>query len=109
MDYGLGQTLRTFHDLPENPKEDKGWEMTFPRQHVIYLDKKPNLPKYYPVIIHFQREADYIHKIPTLPFQDKGSNEIREQNLIILLPFKLLSLRKDFEKGTVKRKCGTIG
>lgn len=98
MDYGLSQTLRTFHELPENPKEYTGWEMTFPRQRVIYLDKKPNLPEYYPVIIHFQGEADYIHKIPVLPFQDKGPNEIQEQNLIILLPFKLLSLRKDFEK-----------
>ena len=98
MDYGLSQTLRTFHELPENPKEYTGWEMTFPRQRVIYLDKKPNLPEYYPVIIHFQGEADYIHKIPVLPFQDKGPNEIQEQNLVILLPFKLLSLRKDFEK-----------
>ena len=33
-----------------------------------------------------------------LSFQEESLSEIKEKNLIVLLPFKLLSLRKDFEK-----------
>ena len=88
----------SFQELPFDPACGQVWEMEFPRQIVIYLDEKPGLPEYYPVTIHFQGEGSYTHRISVLSFQEESLSEIKEKNLIVLLPFKLLSLRKDFEK-----------
>ena len=98
MNYGMNQAFRSFQELPFDPACGQVWEMEFPRQIVIYLDEKPGLPEYYPVTIHFQGEGSYTHHISVLSFQEKSLSEIKEKNLIVLLPFKLLSLRKDFEK-----------
>ena len=98
MNYGMNQAFGSFQELPFDPACGQVWEMEFPRQIVIYLDEKPGLPEYYPVTIHFQGEESYTHHISVLSFQEKSLSEIKEKNLIVLLPFKLLSLRKDFEK-----------
>ncbi len=92
IDYGYKHAIRywDFMELPLN--DEKIVNMSFPNQLVIYLNNN-NAPSEYKVNINFNDQGEMLYRIPVIQFQDKDIPEIRDKNLVILLPFKLLKLR----------------
>ena len=74
--------------------------MRYPQQILIYLDLDPSarIPDEYPITIQFPSGKEITHRIPVLKFQEKELSEIRDRHMVILLPFRLLRLRKKIEK-----------
>lgn len=105
MEYGFRHALQNMAPLPhvsekgmnESAREECVSHFRFPRQIVIYLDQEMEIPEEYVVEVEFPGEGVFEHRIPILYFQKKEIDEIRRKNLIILLPFRLLQLRRKIE------------
>ncbi len=104
MEYGFQYALRNMSPLPHITHREEAvsepWKsyFRFPRQIVIYLDQETAIPEEYTVEVQFPGEGSFEHRIPVLYFQKKTLEEIKQDNLVILLPFRLLQLRKEIEK-----------
>ena len=70
----------------------------FPEPVVIYLDKIEYLPEEYTLDIHFGNQGTFQYHVPTCNFCAMSPEEIKEKNMIILLPFYILKLRKLIQK-----------
>lgn len=98
LEYGFSHTLRTMQRIMDPETGEEAYTVTFPRQAVIYLDSAGTVPETQTVIIHFGDEGVYRHRVNIIRFQEKTYKEIQERNMILLLPFKLLSLRTKLQK-----------
>ena len=99
MEYGFHHALSTITQ-PDLSDPSKKCIMTYPQQILIYLDTDPTekIPEEYPVIIRFPDCVEIEYHIPVLKFQEKDMEEIKDRHMVILLPFRLLRLRKLIEK-----------
>ena len=99
MEYGFHHALSTITPLNVSDTSTKR-VMTYPEQILIYLDNDPSkkIPDEYPVTIQFPKHIEVEYHIPVLKFQEKDLAEIRDRHMVILLPFRLLRLRKKIEK-----------
>ena len=96
IDYGYKHALRTldFIDLPLGEKDMI--RLNFPKQIIIYLNTSKS-PDEYKVCFNFDDQGEMLYKIPVIHFQEEEIPEIKEKNMVILLPFKLLLLRDKIE------------
>ncbi|MBQ9870333.1 MAG: hypothetical protein IJM27_00235 [Eubacterium sp.] len=99
MEYGFHHALSTITQLSLADPTQK-CTMRYPQQILIYLDTDPSarIPDEYPITILFPSGEEITHRIPVLKFQEKKLSEIRDRHMVILLPFRLLRLRKRIEK-----------
>ena len=99
MEYGFHHALSTITQLSLADPTQK-CTMRYPQQILIYLDTDPSarIPDEYPITILFPSGEEITHRIPVLKFQEKELSEIRDRHMVILLPFRLLRLRKRIEK-----------
>lgn len=99
MEYGFHHALSTITQLTLGDPNKK-CTMRYPQQILIYLDLDPSarIPDEYPITIQFPSGKEITHRIPVLKFQEKELSEIRDRHMVILLPFRLLRLRKRIEK-----------
>ena len=99
MEYGFHHALSTITQLTLGDPNKK-CTMRYPQQILIYLDLDPSarIPDEYPITIQFPSGKEITHRIPVLKFQEKELSEIRDRHMVILLPFRLLRLRKKIEK-----------
>ena len=72
--------------------------MQFPRQYLIYLGQGQNVPDVFPITIRFLGEEDHIHYIPVIRFQEEALDVLVEQKMFILLPFRLIRIRRELAK-----------
>ena len=98
FEYGFHHSMRNIRKLMNPETNEPYYEMDFPHQLIIYLDKTGKIPDTYPIKINFQGQKSTLYHIPVMKFQQESIEEIRKKHLTILLPFKLLSLRHDIEK-----------
>lgn len=98
FEYGFMHGIRGMKKMTNSETGESFYEMQYPRQMVIYLDEAKRIPDDYAVRIRFQNQGTFTYHIPVIRFQQETIEDIKKKHLIILLPFKLLSLRKDFEK-----------
>ena len=98
FDYGYRHALRNAENVFNSDGTICGMKLKFPRQVVIYLEASSGIPDEYGITLEFENGKDFTINVPTLKYQDKDLKDIIENNLIILLPFKLLKIRNDFEK-----------
>ncbi len=98
LEYGFRHGVRNIRQVASPDSEETCFEIRFPRQMIIYLDAAGGLPDEYPVRIVFQGKDIYEYRIPVLRFQEKTPEEIRSKHMVILIPFKLLSMRRSLEK-----------
>ena len=98
LEYGFNFSLRTMREITDPETGEKVYTVTFPRQAVIYLDSAGTVPETQTVLFDFGAEGSFRHHVTVIRFQEKTAKEIRERSMVILLPFKLLSLRKDLQK-----------
>ncbi len=76
--------------------EDQIIQLKFPRQVVIYLESV-NVPNEYKVKMDFGKQGVIDYRIPVIRFQEESIDEIKEKSMVILLPFKLIKLRRKIE------------
>ncbi|MBR3539466.1 MAG: hypothetical protein IKN79_10410 [Eubacterium sp.] len=93
LEYGFLHTLRTMREFENPDTGETDYRITFPQQAVIYLDSARRIPDQVRVLIDFGKEGMFEHYITVIRFQEQTPREIREKSMVILLPFKLLSLR----------------
>ena len=98
FDYGYRHALRKAENIFNSEGIICGMKLKFPRQIVIYLEASSGIPDEYGITLVFENGKEFTINVPTLKYQDKELKEIIENNLIILLPFKLLKIRNSFEK-----------
>lgn len=98
LEYGFAHALRTATEIPNPDTGVMSYDVHYPRQTVIYLDSTGNVPDEQIVRIHFGDEGVFEHHIPVIHFQEKTVKEIKEQSMVILLPFRLLRLRRSLQR-----------
>ena len=99
MEYGFHHALATMPPIPTGEEDAFVSELFYPNQLIIYLDEvNKNTPDSYPVDLHFPGSGRVRYHIPVLKFQEQSLSELLEKNMILLLPFRLLNLRKKIEK-----------
>ena len=108
MEYGFQHALRTMHPISFQNVTEGAITMHFPRQYLIYLGQGRNVPDSFPITILFPGEPDHIHRIPVMHFQEKKLDDLLDQKLFILLPFRLLRIRKEIEKNHSKEQVRTL-
>ena len=62
----------------------------------------------YPITIQFAGEPDHVHRIPVLNFQKEALEKLLDQKLFILLPFRLLRIRRELEKNHSKEQAEAL-
>ena len=96
FDYSYNHALR-------NAREEKGvYRMKFPEPKVIYLYAENRIPDEYVLKLDFGSQGEFTYKVSTFKYQEASTRELNERKLVILIPFKLLKLRKLLEKDRSK-------
>ena len=71
----------------------------FPAPMVVYLYQADKLPKHHELTIYFGEDpVPYVYRIPTYDYLEKTLDKVNRMQLIVLIPFQLLRLRKTIEK-----------
>ena len=68
--------------------------LRFPEPIIIFLCEPDDLPDTYNLILDFGTQGQFTYKVGTFKFLDISPEELDQKNLIILIPFELLKLRK---------------
>jgi len=118
VEYGYKHALRTWECIPIPFEDTKTTRLNFPKQKVIYLNDHgtnddseefiSNVPKEYKVQLVFDIDTIVDYSIPVINFQEESINSIKEKNMIILLPFKLIKLRKSIGKARTKENISQL-
>jgi hypothetical protein len=72
--------------------------LRFPEPKIIYLYSGRNIPDEEIIMLDFGMQGTFDYHIPVFKLVDRSPRELDELNMIILIPFSLLRLRKQLEK-----------
>ena len=86
------------HANHNNIQDDDYYELTFPEPKIIYLCPENNLPDKYVLRLNFGSQGYFDYKVNTCCFNQISTAEMNSRKMVILIPFKLLKLRKKLEK-----------
>ena len=89
FDYGYKHALK---------HRNGGCTLTFPEARIIFLSCFEKLPENYTITLDFGTQGIFHFTVPALKLLEYTPEEVSQKNMIILLPFMLLKLRKDIEK-----------
>ena len=96
FDYGYNHALRS-------AKEENGiWILKFPEPKIIYLYAENRIPDEYALKLKFGTQGEFTYRVSTFKYQEASIRELNEKKMVILIPFKLLKLRKSLEKDRSK-------
>lgn len=96
FDYGYNHALRSV-------KEESGiWVLEFPEPKIIYLYAENRIPDEYALKLEFGTQGEFTYRVSTFKYQEASIGELNEKKMVILIPFKLLKLRKLLEKDRSK-------
>lgn len=70
------------------------YRLVFPEPHIIYIDSTNSTPDEYILEIQFGSQGSFLYKVKTFKIQEHSALELDQKKMIILIPFKLLTLRK---------------
>ncbi|MGN0435574.1 MAG: hypothetical protein ACI4D8_02970 [Wujia sp.] len=73
-------------------------KLLFPEPKIIYLDSNSSTPDQYSLEIIFGSQGSFLYTVDTVKLNDISTSELNQKKMIILIPFKLLSLRKLISK-----------
>ena len=68
--------------------------LRFPEPIIIFLCEPDDLPDTYSLILDFGTQGQFTYKVGTFKFLDISPKELDQKNMIILIPFELLKLRR---------------
>lgn len=92
FEYGFSHANR------QGIQQDDYYELTFPEPKIIYLCPESNLPDTYTLRLNFGSQGYFDYKVDTCCFNKISTQELNDKKMVILIPFKLLNLRKELEK-----------
>lgn len=100
--YGDEQiVLRMFEYGYHHSMKSRRFEDTiiFPEPIMIYLaDDYANIQDFYLLHVEFKGQGEFLYKVPVLKYLEKEIKDLSRMNMVILIPFMLLKLRKSFKK-----------
>ena len=96
FEYGVSHALRN------SVQKENYCEITFPESRVIYLCPENNLPDEYILRIRFGYQGYFDYQVGVVRFNDISTEELNKKKMVILIPFKLLKLRKELQKSRDK-------
>lgn len=92
FEYEFGHAMRTRF------REDGQYILQFPEARVIFLSESENISDEYALTLDFGTQGTFEYKVQTVKFQEISAQELNDRKMVILIPFKLLKLRKIMEK-----------
>lgn len=96
FEYGVAHALR--HSV----QRDDWCEIVFPEPKVIYLCPQNDIPEQYTLRIIFGNQGHFDYRVGVVCFNDISTEELNKRKMVILIPFKLLKLRKELQKSRNK-------
>ena len=72
--------------------------LEFPNPKILYLYEDGNAPDYQELLIDFGEQGQFTYRVSTFKYLKISLEELKRRQLIVLLPFQLLRLRKAIEK-----------
>ena len=72
--------------------------LVFPNPRILYLYEDGNAPDYEELLIDFGEQGQFTYRVPTFKYLKIPLEELKRRQLIALLPFQLLRLRKEIER-----------
>lgn len=81
---------------------DNVYELIFPEPKIIYLSPEGSLPDEYVLRLNFGSQGYFNYKVATFQFSQISTEELNQRKMVILIPFKLLKLRKIISKSRSK-------
>ncbi len=72
--------------------------LIFPNPKIIYLYEDGDAPEYQELLIDFGSQGVFRYRVSTCKYLSMSMEELQNRQLIVLLPFQLLRLRKAIEK-----------
>ena len=80
-------------------------KLKFPEPRVIYLEHSGATPDEITLELNFPHQDSWEYKVPTMKFLNYSVEELNQQNMVILLPLYLLSLRKEIAKNPTEENA----
>ncbi len=81
---------------------DNVYELIFPEPKIIYLSPEGSLPDEYVLRLNFGSQGYFNYKAATFQFSQISTEELNQRKMVILIPFKLLKLRKAISESRSK-------
>ncbi len=72
--------------------------LKFPEPKIIYLYYQNEVPDRYTLKLDFGSQGTFDYTVPTVKFLEITAEELNRKNMVLLIPFYLLKLRKSIEK-----------
>ncbi len=104
FDYGYQHALKTSshseNKALDSEKSDNGTHerIRFPEPVIIYFADGRPLPDTYTLDIDFGTQGIFYYSVPVCNFISMEPEEIERKNMVILLPFYILKLRRTMQK-----------
>lgn len=96
MDYGFMNAKQVWERNLYSENNYSNVRLSFPKQRVIYLYHENPIPDELTISIEFEDQGEFLYRIKTVDFLNESIEDINNKNMIILIPFALLKLRKTF-------------
>ena len=96
------------HALRNGAQREDYCEIRFPEPKVIYLCPQENLPREYVMRIHFGRQGCFDFRVGVVSLNHISTEELNDRKMVILIPFKLLKLRKELQKSMDKDNLAAL-
>ena len=88
-----------FSHADRNRISDKNlYKLRFPEPKIIYLSPEGSLPSEYVLKLDFGTQGTFNYRVKAFIFNEFSTEELNQKKMVILIPFKLLKLRKALEK-----------
>lgn len=95
-----------FHHAIKIRREENVLE--FPDPVLICLYEGKSEPDERDLTIRFGNSGTYIYKVPVIKYLSLSPKELQNRNMIILIPFQLLKLKKSMEKKRTKENLDAL-
>lgn len=92
FEYGFSHANRN------NIQNNDYYELHFPEPKIIYLCPEKDLNDEYILRLNFGTQGYFDYKVTAFKFNDVSVKELNSRKMVILIPFKLLKLRKELEQ-----------
>lgn len=96
------------HALRNGIQGEDCCEINFPEPKVIYLCPQENLPQEYMLKIHFGAQGSFEYRVGVVSLNHISTEELNHRKMVILIPFKLLKLRKELQKSRDKNNLTAL-
>ena len=112
FDYGYKHAeqnkIRDTESISDNNNSPAHYHLYFPEPQIIYIDSSASTPDEYILEIHFASQGSFIYKVKTFKIQDYSAEDLDQRKMIILIPFKLLALRRIIAKERTRENLDAL-